>query len=197
MDLIQADIRAIIQQYGDKNENIAFIITAVAILIAVWHSVFLGFFRTEEIDFIKYSKRKQLLLGIRRSFWFICLFLFVYYFCYLIELTLLTREAGSRTDINLCFLGTWHPDLRSQCFMVENILLFFPFGILIVFLCSRLKLWKVLLLSFLLSLTIEITQFITERGFFQIDDIWLNTLGGFLGGILGDALKKLGKNLLE
>lgn len=197
MDLIEADIRAIVQQYGDKNKNIALIITAFVILAAVWNSVFSEILGTKEIVFMEYSRKKRLLSGICQGFWFLNLFLFVYYFCYLIELTLLTREAGSRTDIDLHFLGTWHPDLQSQCFMVENLLLFLPFGILIVFLCLELKLWKVLLLSFLLSLTIEITQLITGRGFFQVDDIWLNTLGGFLGSILGNIFRKLRKNLLE
>lgn len=128
--------------------------------------------------------------------WFVLFFSFVYYFCFLAELTLLTREAGSRIGISLRFLGTWSADIYSQCFMIENVLLFIPFGIFFVFLSGRLgKLWSVILASFLLSVTIEVTQLLTGRGYFQVDDIWLNTLGGMAGACFGMAVKHFLKQI--
>lgn len=119
-------------------------------------------------------------------------FMFSYYACFLAELTIFTREAGSRTDVNLHFFETWHPDVYSQCFMIENVLLFFPFGAFLVLLWKRAgKIWKILVLSFFLSMAIEITQLRTGRGYFQVDDIWLNMLGGLLGGDFGLLLREI------
>lgn len=38
---------------------------------------------------------------------------------------------------------------------------------------------------FCLSLTIEITQLLTQRGHFQVDDILMNTIGAGVGALFG------------
>ena len=42
----------------------------------------------------------------------------------------------------------------------------------------------VVLASFLLSLTVEVTQYVTQMGYFQVDDLIINTLGTLLAVIL-------------
>lgn len=196
-ELIWHDLETIVQQYWNKNLYIALIATFVSMMI------FLMVLVLKTTGYVKsgiFARLKQTLCCFA---WFFGLFLFIYYGCYLLELTLFTREAGSRTDVNLQFLGTWHQDIYSQCFMVENVLLFLPFGCLFAALCPWVrKLWKILLCSFFLSLAIECTQLWTGRGFFQIDDLWLNTLGGVAGSIPCLFLntvknRKLKKNALE
>lgn len=108
--------------------------------------------------------------------------LFVY-LSYLISLTLSGREAGSRdTRVDLEIFGTWKPDGTLSDFALENVLLFIPFG-MIVPLMSRFfkKWWNLVLMAFISSILIEITQLLTGRGFFEIDDILLNTGGALLG----------------
>lgn len=116
----------------------------------------------------------------REKMWYGLVFLG--YFSFVIELTLLTREAGSRVGVSLKIWETYAPDLYAQCWMVENVLLFIPFGILLPFLWDKMQKagWMVAL-SFLFSLGIETTQLLTGRGFFQVDDIWLNVLGALCG----------------
>ena len=124
------------------------------------------------------------ILCIRRYKKPICSTLFTSYLIMLFIITIFEREPGSRTGISLKFFETLGGP-RANAYVIENVLLFIPFGILI-----PLK-WKQLrnpfvcsFLGFCLSCIIEMIQLITERGHFQIDDIVTNTLGTLIGGIV-------------
>ena len=77
-----------------------------------------------------------------------------------------------------------------------NILLLFPLIFQLLYLNPRLrKTKKVILLSFLLSLSIECTQLALDFFFdfnrvFEIDDLWTNTLGGYLAWVLYKLLHR-------
>jgi glycopeptide antibiotics resistance protein len=63
-----------------------------------------------------------------------------------------------------------------------NIAGFIPFGVLLPLLFVGVRRsWKVILLTFMLSLIFETTQLITGLGVFDVDDLMLNTFGGLLG----------------
>ena len=80
-----------------------------------------------------------------------------------------------------------------------NILLLFPLIFQLLYLTPSLRKTKrVILLSFLLSLSIECTQLALDFFFdfnrvFEIDDLWTNTLGGYLAWII---YRKLNVNKL-
>lgn len=110
--------------------------------------------------------------------------LFTSYFIMLLIITIFEREPGSRTGISLKFVETLGGP-RANAYVIENVLLFIPFGIFIPlkweqlrnpFVCS--------FLGFCLSFIIEMIQLITERGHFQIDDIVTNMLGALIGAII-------------
>ena len=114
----------------------------------------------------------------------ICSTLFTSYLIMLFIITIFEREPGSRTGISFKFFDTLGGP-RANAYVIENVLLFIPFGIFI-----PLK-WKQLrnpfvcsILGFCLSCIIEMIQLITERGHLQIDDIVTNTLGTLIGGIV-------------
>ena len=71
--------------------------------------------------------------------------------------------------------------------LVGNVVCFMPFGFLLPTI-SRRKVCKnvvtVTLLAMLFSMCIETTQLISKVGAFDVDDIFLNTLGGFLGWVV-------------
>ena len=77
-----------------------------------------------------------------------------------------------------------------------NILLLFPLIFQLLYLIPALrKTKKVILFSFLLSLSIECTQLVLDFFFdfnrvFEIDDLWTNTLGGYLAWVLYKLLHK-------
>ena len=77
-----------------------------------------------------------------------------------------------------------------------NVLLLFPLVFQLLYLIPALRKTKrVILLSLLLSLSIECTQLVLDFFFdfnrvFEIDDLWTNTLGGYLAWVLYKLLHK-------
>lgn len=71
--------------------------------------------------------------------------------------------------------------------LLGNIVCFMPFGFLIPTI-SRKRIFKniisVTLLAMLFSVFIETAQLVTKVGAFDVDDIFLNTVGGMLGYIV-------------
>ena len=66
--------------------------------------------------------------------------------------------------------------------VVGNFVVFMPFGFLVPILGrKKRKFWFTALASFELSLSVECIQLITKTGCFDVDDIFLNTIGGILG----------------
>jgi len=138
-----------------------------------------------------------------------CLFaLFGIYISYLYALTLSGREEGSR--VGLINLVPFKAMNQSGTFIVtefENIVLFVPLGLLIPFVWKYFRgIIRTSLTGFVISLSIEVIQLVTSRGFFDVDDVIFNTMGtvvgyslfaglydGFLGikrRLITDALKK-------
>lgn len=63
-----------------------------------------------------------------------------------------------------------------------NVLCFLPFGAILPVLSKRCRyLAAITLLSFEFSLLVETVQLITKVGTFDVDDLFLNTIGGILG----------------
>lgn len=69
--------------------------------------------------------------------------------------------------------------------LILNVLFFVPFGYLVpcTFKWPR-KWWRVLLLALLLSVSIEILQYVLHRGWFDIADPFYNCEGALIGHIL-------------
>ncbi len=120
---------------------------------------------------------------------------FCVYLGVMLTITFLSRESGSRSDVlDLELFSTWGINDRNNAFVIENILLFIPFGFLYCWNSSRGKkiLWGVFF-GAITSLGVEAMQLVTGRGYFQIDDIVTNTLGALIGALLFAVLSLLGK----
>lgn len=73
-----------------------------------------------------------------------------------------------------------------------NIVLFIPFGFLVSLVCiKKIDFFKTMLVCISTIIFIEIFQFILMIGFFDIDDIILNTLGCLSGFVVFIIWKKL------
>ena len=75
-----------------------------------------------------------------------------------------------------------HQDLLNQ--NLFNILLFVPFGFLCAMTERKPNIWKTIGLGAVLSLLTELTQMLSKRGLFELDDLFHNILGSALGAIL-------------
>ena len=119
--------------------------------------------------------------------------LIVAYLVIMLSLTILRRTPGSRygfdLDINLGFGLKGHtPTVWGSAFSILNILLFVPYGILVGN-TLRLKernhmMVRTALTGFVTSALIEITQFITSTGNFELTDLLTNTFGAFIGSVI-------------
>lgn len=68
---------------------------------------------------------------------------------------------------------------------VGNMLAFVPFGYFLPYLFKGLNSFhRVLLWSLVLTLSVEVSQFLFRVGAFDVDDLLLNTIGGELGYLL-------------
>lgn len=66
--------------------------------------------------------------------------------------------------------------------LVGNVFCFVPFGFVVPVMSSRQRgFFKITFLTFLTSLLVELIQLVSKVGSCDVDDIILNTLGGFLG----------------
>lgn len=106
------------------------------------------------------------------------------YLVMLFQIVFFSREAGSRLDLNLVIGGTWTEDSQGRAYVIENILLFIPFGMLVPLCLKKIPPFVTVLFAFFLSLSIECLQLYTARGYFQVDDLIMNTFGCLLGEIV-------------
>ncbi len=68
--------------------------------------------------------------------------LFVSYFVIFLEIVFFSREAGTRIGVNLEVFGTWGMDAQAHAYVIENILLFIPFGFFIPIVFFKMQKWN-------------------------------------------------------
>lgn len=107
------------------------------------------------------------------------------YVAVMIIITYFSRESGNGGRIDLKIGSSLGINLRNTAYLVENILLFIPYGFLLALLWKKTNaFWKHFLAGFLTSLLIESLQLVSARGIFQADDIITNTIGALMGYLL-------------
>ncbi|MFT4146046.1 MAG: VanZ family protein [Mobilitalea sp.] len=136
------------------------------------------------------------ILGQSRYTLTLCYVFFAYLFL-VISITLLCRPSGSRMGIDLVLFSTFSSNFLESRYPIENILLFIPYGLLVPNLWTPLrKIYLCIGTGFVFSISIEVIQLITKRGYFQLDDIFTNVAGVIMGFavnyifIAADPLKK-------
>lgn len=104
------------------------------------------------------------------------------YLLIILQIVFLSRESGSRDGIDLRIFGTLTGNVRGDSYVLENVLLFIPLGILIPSVLNKFRSFhNSILFGFLLSCFIEGAQLLSKRGYCQIDDIIMNTVGCGIG----------------
>ena len=105
------------------------------------------------------------------------------YILFILMETVIGRKVSVGRVELVPFWSYSHPELRME--IVLNYLLFMPLGVLL-YLCFGEK-WglKVVLIGFLLSASIEIAQLVFRIGLFEFDDMIGNTIGCFVGAVVG------------
>ena len=79
-----------------------------------------------------------------------------------------------------------------------NVVCFMPFGFFLPIISPRFGKWYLMLiLSFLLTLSIETIQLVFKVGSFDVDDMFLNTLGGIAGYLCQWIISYIRKPMAE
>jgi len=88
--------------------------------------------------------------------------------------------------------------LRISGNFIGNIILFIPVGVLFPLTGDEHKCVKTGFVALCFSIIIEIIQLVSHRGYFEVDDLILNTLGAVMGyGIYRVVMKLFTKNDLN
>ena len=126
-------------------------------------------------------------------------FLFIIYLCALFKITIFRAnftlskifQAGEYNFTPFAdYAKIW--DLGALKFIYlffGNIIWFVPFGLFARYFFPNFSMRKILIFGLLLSLIIEILQFVFKSGIFELDDLILNVFGVFLGVKFGGILK--------
>jgi glycopeptide antibiotics resistance protein len=95
-----------------------------------------------------------------------------------------------------CSSATLRKGSTAQAFCVHNargnVMLFFPLGILIPLIWTRLRFWRVMQIAAALSISIEIIQYFSKawsNRSIDVNDVILNVAGAFLGLIIVSVLR--------
>lgn len=103
-------------------------------------------------------------------------------------------NAGIRETVN------GEKQLTTEC--IENVIMMVPFSAAVLWSFGK-KIgngWKKILwqsgkITFIFSISIEILQLLLRLGTFQLSDIFYNTVGGMIGGLIYCAVMKARKRL--
>lgn len=150
------------------------------------------------INGLWYKFRRYLLISPIKI---ICLGLFTVYMYTLLQQTYYSRPPGSRNTVSLILGETWQGNVQSKAYVIENILMMIPFGVLLPnVLRPAENFFCCIPLGFLFSVCLEYAQFLSQRGHMQVDDVIMNVIGtiiGYLFFVTVKLLRRLNKNLKE
>ena len=105
--------------------------------------------------------------------------LLLYFFAVLI------RDSGTSNTVKLeLFWGYNNPAQYIYKDNIVNIFSFVPIGLLAGIISLKRRVLKALIAGLLVSLVIECSQFALNRGVFDVDDLFNNTLGALIGGAI-------------
>ncbi|MCR1961504.1 VanZ family protein [Thomasclavelia cocleata] len=91
------------------------------------------------------------------------------------------------------FVNQYHNQGLSQTLLINilgNLALFIPLSIILINYFKSLTCSNIIFANFITSLSFELIQLSTGWGIFDVDDIFLNTLGGIIGIIIYHLITK-------
>lgn len=112
--------------------------------------------------------------------------LFLMYLFVAAQVGFFSREPGSRQSLDLQLFATWGHSSQGDAYVIENIIMFLPWGFLLPLIWRPLRTrgWLCVLLAAAASTFLEAMQYLTMRGYSQLDDVVMNTVGALAGWLL-------------
>lgn len=138
------------------------------------------------IGYFVYRKFYQRKYPIRFSK-FVFITLLICWFIVVLGITTLSRGARYTGQINFdlftSYINAWNAwSLTEFQLIIFNMLMFVPLGVLLPLIHHKNKsFWRVLVISIIFTACIEMSQLITGKGIFELDDLLHNTIGSLAG----------------
>ncbi len=124
---------------------------------------------------------------IPRLFWwrFLAGFFYIVYMYCVLQLTIFSREPGNYGAVDWRFLVRWNENDAQKAFLLANIIMFIPFGVLLPMFCKTMShILIVLPLAVICSISIEALQLKYQLGLCQLDDVVANSAGFLIGYLI-------------
>lgn len=124
---------------------------------------------------------------INRIFWWRLLvsFLFIAYIYCVLQLTIFSRKPGNYGGADWRFLVRWNESDAQKAFLLANIIMFIPFGILLPMFGKAMRHILIALpVAQVCSISIEALQLKYQLGFCQLDDVVANSIGFLMGFLI-------------
>jgi len=145
------------------------------------------------------------LKGLEKGWRMSCLIILAAYLILLYASTVIFRSYESNHGYNFMPFWSYRNIERKEDFLFQenllNILAFIPLGVLLGSAFRGIKCWQVIIKGLLISVSIEVLQFLLNRGFSEFDDVFHNVLGCLIGygvykGIFYLVIKAQRKSLI-
>ena len=137
------------------------------------------------IGIFLYMSRKKQKINIGTE---IVIILLMWYIGLVACVTYFNRQPGSVGKVLQTKLLWWEDNMEQNVTNILNIILFIPFGMFIWSLEGKTRAFnKVIVIicsSFLFGLIIEVMKYVTQRGYFEVDNIEGNILGALIGALI-------------
>lgn len=112
-------------------------------------------------------------------------FYFIAYAYCVLQLTIISRQTGNFGGIDWRFFVRWNENDAQKAFLIANIIMFIPYGVLLPMAC---KWTKHILISLPIAISssigIEAIQLKYQLGYCQLDDVVVNTIGFLIGFLI-------------
>jgi len=123
------------------------------------------------------------------------LFLLALYVYIVVGITVLSRSESQTRHAYFELFRTFQDTFVARKQIYENVILFVPYAFLLFLLAEFFRNgWLMFAIGLMSSFVIETTQWITQTGYFEIDDIWTNVVGMMLGYMICLGLRKMIRN---
>lgn len=134
------------------------------------------------------TENKLKALIIERKRWILG---FVFYISIMVQVGVLSRTLGTMRTIVWVPFRTPGGDNLIALYALANLVLFIPFGVLVPKVFHSVNaFWKVILVTFVTSVCIEMIQYILACGYSQVEDVIMNVAGGVVGYLI---IQKIGR----
>ncbi|SDB09646.1 VanZ family protein [Butyrivibrio sp. INlla16] len=115
----------------------------------------------------------------------VAVFALLIYLTATLFIVFMSREPGQYEGVNLELWSSWGTTTLKRAMFIENIIMFIPMGILLPSAFKRLRNPFVCVFTCaVLSIFIELIQFVKGLGIAELDDVVTNTAGGAIGWLI-------------